>query len=923
MSGEESTVDEKIEDSILDIEQSQSFKSPDLVASSKHETSELDSITVNDSSQKELQSEIDSPSVQNISSDIEPQKKSNEKEKCADSKDNSPPHQSTPVKISEVNLQDSSPEKIELISEEEETPEKKSSKRDHLDLQDSSVITDDEDESPDKKKQKLVDESELQIYQQYLKNKKQGNEDEEDDDEYQDLDDTDENLLEEVQAKSKENAITLSSDDDDYYDEAGSDEAEMEEAESDDGEDLEDESEKEDDDIEEIADEQENDEVESQNESDSENDSENDNDDAKTSFLNEMRKEIKQRLESRLKKSSFIRKTALKKLKFAKLRVEKSPKQNKSSRGESSTSASAKQMVIQETGNSGVVKPTCPKQGSEIVDSVTPEVEIKNNETDKSSVTNENEQEKKAEEAEKNEISVMSVDDEAEPQIERVETEIVDSKTDQSNPTIEEVRNASIDTLFKKYNHLDKFKDTLEAHLETTRLEIHRFEQLWNEKLRIRMKIEECLHRIDRRNFIKQEKFNEPANEERPIASNANPEEKSDQPEELENSRTQQNQNSSINKVDPVINNFNFDFNLECEKVLKRAREISERQPLSRFSLLGNLDESGSKLLPLTSSPSNNGTNNNSNNNNNNNNSSYLIQGRQGPIIDVQSIIADFRQKNPQDIPRRGRRLKNVGDLQSQLHGHSLQQSATSPFNGNSFSAKNQSSENGNNSNNTPINAAELQELLAKAHGSSMNFHPALAAVSNQESLRNQKLPEISLYPVHNFYNNTPTTSTSAAGTSPGSASNSLLHGILTKDFKAQQSKPQVYSPTLARLLTAPERGMGGIKPQMGAVTNNQSKVHSNGEITITPIAVGGHGAQKLDFNAMDDDDNSIDRLVIDEGEEDVQTKQRGQKTDGLVCQGCRKKPANFLCAGCNGQWYCSRECQIQAWDIHSEECNP
>lgn len=34
--------------------------------------------------------------------------------------------------------------------------------------------------------------------------------------------------------------------------------------------------------------------------------------------------------------------------------------------------------------------------------------------------------------------------------------------------------------------------------------------------------------------------------------------------------------------------------------------------------------------------------------------------GRQGQIKDVRSIIASFRQTHPEQIPRRGRRLKNV-----------------------------------------------------------------------------------------------------------------------------------------------------------------------------------------------------------------------------------------------------------------------
>lgn len=28
-------------------------------------------------------------------------------------------------------------------------------------------------------------------------------------------------------------------------------------------------------------------------------------------------------------------------------------------------------------------------------------------------------------------------------------------------------------------------------------------------------------------------------------------------------------------------------------------------------------------------------------------------------------------------------------------------------------------------------------------------------------------------------------------------------------------------------------------------------------------------------------------------------------------CQGCHERAAQFVCAGCGNQWYCSRECQV------------
>jgi len=29
-------------------------------------------------------------------------------------------------------------------------------------------------------------------------------------------------------------------------------------------------------------------------------------------------------------------------------------------------------------------------------------------------------------------------------------------------------------------------------------------------------------------------------------------------------------------------------------------------------------------------------------------------------------------------------------------------------------------------------------------------------------------------------------------------------------------------------------------------------------------------------------------------------------------CQGCMQKPAQFVCAGCGNQWYCSKDCQVR-----------
>lgn len=69
-------------------------------------------------------------------------------------------------------------------------------------------------------------------------------------------------------------------------------------------------------------------------------------------------------------------------------------------------------------------------------------------------------------------------------------------------------------------------------------------------------------------------------------------------------------------------------------------------------------------ILPKPSSAKNSETNNNTSSSSLlqelNGNQNECRQGRQGPILDVRSIIADYRQRHPETVPRRGRRLKSV-----------------------------------------------------------------------------------------------------------------------------------------------------------------------------------------------------------------------------------------------------------------------
>lgn len=45
------------------------------------------------------------------------------------------------------------------------------------------------------------------------------------------------------------------------------------------------------------------------------------------------------------------------------------------------------------------------------------------------------------------------------------------------------------------------------------------------------------------------------------------------------------------------------------------------------------------------------------------------------------------------------------------------------------------------------------------------------------------------------------------------------------------------------------------------------------------------------------------------------------EKKNHPMCNGCNKNVSKFVCAGCSGRWYCSRECQEADWDDHADFC--
>nr|XP_050847912.1 uncharacterized protein LOC127062935 isoform X2 [Vespula vulgaris] len=156
-------------------------------------------------------------------------------------------------------------------------------------------------------------------------------------------------------------------------------------------------------------------------------------------------------------------------------------------------------------------------------------------------------------------------------------------------------------------------------------------------------------------------------------------------------------------------------------------------------------------------------------------------EGRQGTIVDVRSIIADYRLRHPEMVPRRGRRMRNSVNVGLGAGGAMV--------------------ETGHNVDSRPSSTDSCKSNPnATDPNNSMSFKDVLvqfAKLSQQQGepvKTPQNYPDVTLHPV--APSATPqTTQTQSTG--------SLLHGILTK---SQSPRPTTFSPTLARLLTAPER---------------------------------------------------------------------------------------------------------------------
>ncbi|KAF5287045.1 hypothetical protein FQR65_LT12346 [Abscondita terminalis] len=318
-----------------------------------------------------------------------------------------------------------------------------------------------------------------------------------------------------------------------------------------------------------------------------------------------------------------------------------------------------------------------------------------------------------------------------------------------------------------------------------------------------------------------------------------------------------------------------------------------------------------------------------------NGHSGDLRQNKQRPVLDVQSIIADYRQRHPEAVPRRGRRIRSILNNQGDSSMVRSGNGSVMSFSSISLGSGSQVKQNLNASNveaNTELGLLLTAVDNNKSSGTksgndeSASFKDVLMQFAKLSQTERQDLLQTAMKPPP--YSEVTVHPVPAHTQTP---SNSLLHGILTKtQSRSENNNKSTFSPTLARLLTAPERA--AISPHNNhntpvSISDMLSNNKARNEITITPVGGGQFDLTVKDKQGDEEEaEDSADRLVIDESEalDGRKCTDNGSDAGDEVpqCQGCNQKPAQFVCAGCGNQWYCSRECQVVAWDEHSDVCS-
>ncbi|KAK7066191.1 hypothetical protein SK128_009965 [Halocaridina rubra] len=267
--------------------------------------------------------------------------------------------------------------------------------------------------------------------------------------------------------------------------------------------------------------------------------------------------------------------------------------------------------------------------------------------------------------------------------------------------------------------------------------------------------------------------------------------------------------------------------------------------------------------------------------------------GPQGPTVNVQQLIAAHRKENPNTPPirratRGAWRHRYDGDKRSSRE-HDRPPSVSS-------------SSSDADTRTTPTS----KNLLAMSDPS-VSYKDVLMRFAELTQIEKQPgSPQISIFPVGNV-DSVPKRSESSRESTPATRDHTPPLPPTVPPPPTSKSSLEAPSALAKLLLESRNNSSGGSsnKSPIDTVANSQY-------LTLSALLSGGSTT-------------TIKEKTASHSQAESRSKKSSHQEEGSgnpKCQGCHKQRAQFVCAGCGNQWYCSRECQVAAWEEHSEHCN-
>ncbi|XP_066983467.1 serine-rich adhesin for platelets-like isoform X2 [Macrobrachium rosenbergii] len=268
--------------------------------------------------------------------------------------------------------------------------------------------------------------------------------------------------------------------------------------------------------------------------------------------------------------------------------------------------------------------------------------------------------------------------------------------------------------------------------------------------------------------------------------------------------------------------------------------------------------------------------------------------GPQGPTVNVQQLIAAHRKENPNTPPISRRAMRGAwrhrydGDKRS-VRDHDRPPSVSS--------SSSEADTRTTASNKNPLALSDP----------SVSYKDVLLRFA--ELTQNEKQPgspQISIFPVGGGESSAKRSESSRESTPANRDQTPPLPSTVPTSSALPTSKSSLEAPSaLAKLLLESRNSASGANKPGVEVSNSQY-------LTLSALLSGGSTTTVKEKTAAHSQPESRSKKSTHQEEGSGNPK----------CQGCHKQRAQFVCAGCGNQWYCSRDCQVAAWEEHSEHCS-